>query len=291
VDEKSKSENMTSLSDEELYSIIIKEDEKFSTLSPDKQETYKLENVRYSLSNEEVSLEYFGAKHCYEPGNKQFDNIEQAFNLFLEGNSGKPVIVLVEGTIPKTGPDIVQDIHASGERGFITHLAKDMSIKVECIEPDRILEIRYLLDNFKPDEIEYYYYLRAIRDFFRPGKIQDETTFEDYSTQILNGHKQMFAVLPEFADFDYSIKHMKQIHKNITGDEFNVNKRLDVNPRKQDTIIGKVSRASSIFRDFFHIQKIKQCLNDGYSVFIVNGEDHAIFQRSALERVFEKQSK
>lgn len=284
--EKSEPENIKILSDEELYTILIKQDANFAALSNEQQEKYKQQQGSYTLSNEHVSLGYFGAKHIFEPNNPQFGNIAQDFNLFLEGKNNALVIVLVEGAIPRTTAEIGQDIHETSERGFITHLAKNMDIKVECVEPDRIVEIKYLLEKFKPDEIEYYYYLRAIRDYFRSGRIQDKTTFEDYTAQLLNKHKQMFAVLPEFANFDYSFKHMKQIHENITGEEFDVNKRLDVNPRRQDTIMGKIAHATSSFRDFCHIRKIEQCLIDGYSVFIVNGEDHAIVQRPALELMF-----
>jgi hypothetical protein len=46
--------------------------------------------------------------------------------------------VLVEGSIPNTSQDMDRDIHKTGERGFIAHIAKDMEIKVDCIEPDRI---------------------------------------------------------------------------------------------------------------------------------------------------------
>ena len=280
----SKPRNIEQLSDEELITIIKKQNNFLAEMSPKQQEEYKQQKSKYTLSNEIVSLGYFGARHIFEPNHPQFEEIQTYFQTFIEGKYN--IIVLVESSVPETTLNVDHDIHTAGERGFITHLAKEMGMKVECIEPDRIAEISYLLQNFKPDDIEYYYYLRGIRDYFRLGRIQDNTTFEEYSQQLLNTHKKLFGSLPHFSNFDFSLEHMKVINKNITGKDFDINNRLDVNPRKLDTIIGQIAHATDLFRDFSHIRKIEQCLNDGYCVFIVNGEDHAVIQRPVLERMF-----
>jgi hypothetical protein len=96
----------------------------------------------------------------------------------------------------------------------------------------------------------------------------------------------LFDSLTEFTEFDFTLEHMKEIHNKITGSEFDVNNRIDINPRKQDTVIGQISHASSSYRDFYHVRKIEQELNSGYAVFVVNGNEHALVQRPALEKMF-----
>lgn len=273
------------MEDSELFNFITRQNNLLSSLSSTERESLKLQNAHYKLANENVSLEYYGAKHIFDPVSPQFKDIEKSFLSYIEGKDLSKTVVLVEGSIPATSGNIEQDIHQTGERGFITHLAKEGGIEVACLEPDRADEVKYLLEEFRPDQIEYYYYLRAIRDYFRPGRIQITTSFEDYSAQLLEQHKGMFANVEEFSDFDFSLINMKRIHKDLTGLDFDQNKRLDIDPRRGNNIINRISRASSNFRDFYHIKAIGRCLGEGYSIFIVNGEDHAVVQRPALEYI------
>jgi len=283
---KNKTEFIRSLTDDELYKSISEQDSLLASLTKAQLERYKHRNSHYSLSNEQTTLEYFGAEHVFDPKNPQFSSIERAFNAYLFGKDLTNVSVLVEGSVPATTNNIEQDIRFTGERGFITHLARDKGVEVKCIEPDRVAEAVFLLEQFQPYEIEYYYYLRAIRDYFRLGRIQDETSFEDYSKQLLKKHKQLYGGLEEFSNFDFSLENIIKIHKDIIGSEFDPNARLDINPRNTNTVINYISKASSNFRDFFHVRAIEGLLNEGYILFIVNGYEHAIVQRPALETMF-----
>lgn len=286
MDEKLKSETVKTLSDDNLYESISRQGAKISSQQRDERSAFIAQNSHYKLNNDNVSLEYFGADHIFDPSNPQFKNIKGSFQSFLEGKNTSDVVVLVEGSIPAVTQNIEQDIHNTGERGFIAHLAKEKGIEVACHEPDRALEMKYLLEHFQPEQIEYYYYLRGIRDYFRPGRIQSDTSFEDYSAQLLERHKQMFGKMNEFSDFDFSLENMKKIHKNITGEGFDQTKRLDIDPRRTGSVINNISKASSTFRDFYHVKCIEGYLTEGRSVFIVNGRDHAVVQRPALESMF-----
>jgi hypothetical protein len=269
--------------DVELLESIVDQDQKLSTLQNTERESFIAQNSHYILSNQLVELEYYGAKHIFEPKNPQFNKIGKSFQSFAEGKNSAKVVVFVEGSVPITSSDIEQDIHHNGERGFITHLARETGVEVASLEPNRVSEIKYLLEQFKPKEIEYYYYLRAIRDYFRPGRIETDTSFEEYSKQLLKQHSDMYKGIVEFSDFDFSLEHMKRIHEDITNRSFDQNIRIDIDPRKSDNVINKISKTCSIFRDLYHIRSIEKYLSKGFSAFVVNGEEHAVVQRMALE--------
>jgi hypothetical protein len=288
MDEKPKPEVIMMPTDQEIYQAILAQDSSLTSMSRDELESYKQYNSHFELSNESLLLEYFGADHIYNPDNRQFAEIAEAFESFLKRTEKLKPIVLVEGSIPDTSDDINRDIHTAGERGFITHLAKQKTVEVQCLEPSRTDEVIYLLETFSPSEIAYYYYLRAVRDYFRPGRMQDSAGFEEYSTQLLNQGKIILGSLPEFSDFDFSFENVKNIHKELFGDDFDPNYRVNIDPRGNLNIINKISNASSTFRDFYHVKNIGKCLEDGYSVFIVCGRDHAVTQKPSLESMFRK---
>ena len=93
----------------------------------------------------------------------------------------------------------------------------------------------------------------------------------------------MLSGVTEFQYFDFSLENMKLIHIELTGNDFDQNNRLDINPRRNNSVINKISQTSSNYRDFYHIKNIERYLSEGYSVFVVNGEDHAVIQRPTLE--------
>lgn len=286
MDEKPKTETLKTLSDSELVGLIETQTSFLEQLPKEDLERYILVNSRYSLGGEDVALEYFGAYHIFTPDHTQFEKIATAFKLFLEGKEPSNVVAFVESSIPAIKPSIEETIHATGERGYLAYLSRERNIEVRCVEPDRVLEMKYLLGNFPADQIAYYYYLRAIRDYFRQGRIQDGTTFEEYSQHLLSGHKRMFGELEEFKDYSFSMGDIENTHRLITGEEFDRNSRLDIDPRKTTTVINAISKASSTFRDFYHVRAIEGALTEGKSVFIVNGKDHAIIQRPALSEMF-----
>jgi hypothetical protein len=285
MDEKPRCREINRPSDSDLKEILFKEDEILASLPKPQLEVYREGKSKYELSNGSVSILYFGARHTFDPGNPQFQEIEKSFNNFMVDKEPLSVVVLVEGFVPRITEDINSDIRFTGERGYTTHLAKDSGVRVECVEPDRTEEVRHLLEIFRPEEIEYYYYLRAVRDYLIKGNIHGEKTFEQYSKEMLNGHKKMFGSLSEFADFNFSFENMKNIHRSITGAEFDEQRMLSVNPRSNRTIVNKVAHECSSFRDFSHVRNIEKYLGEGYSVFIVCGSDHATIQRAALEAI------
>ncbi len=277
---------LKTLSDSELFGLIATQDTQLGELSNDALEEYELKYSHYSLTSNNVDLEYFGAKHIFTPDHPQFEQITSAFTLFLEGKEPSTVIAFVEGSMPAIKPNIEDAIHAAGERGYLAYLSMERNVEVRCVEPSRVLEMKHLLEHFPADQIEYYYYLRAIRDYFRPGGVQDGTTFEEYSQHLLNGHKRMFEELEAFNGYSFSMGEIEKTHKVITGGEFDRNKRLDINPREISTVINAISKASSTFRDFYHVRAIEEALKEGKNAFVVNGEDHAVIQRPALEEMF-----
>jgi hypothetical protein len=143
VDEKPKSREIKRLSDAELKEILVKEDETLASLPKPQLELYKEERSKYVLTHGNVSLAYFGSRHTFDPGNAQFLEIEKTFNNFLVDKEPLSVVTLIEGYVPRITEDIALDISFTGERGYTTHLAKSYGTRIECVEPDRKVEVKH----------------------------------------------------------------------------------------------------------------------------------------------------
>jgi hypothetical protein len=81
---------------------------------------------------------------------------------------------------------------------------------------------------------------------------------------------------------------MKKIHKELFStdfDEKDANFFYSIaNPIELNSVVNEVSRISSQIRDQYIVQKIKDYIDDGFSVFAQYGYSHVVMQESALEK-------
>lgn len=273
-----------SLTGEEVLELMNDKGKELSNKSPDNRYFEIVSTCHYKLPD----IEYFGAKHSYDPEHPQFEALQKSFGAFVD--TAESPVVLVEGSLPEASPDLGSAIKSEGERGFVAHLARERGVAVECVEPSRADEAKFLREFYTPEQIEYYYFLRAIRDYYRKGKGKDEgITFDTYAEGILASHKEQIGELEDWQNFDFSLDNIKRIHKSLFYSDFDTHVEqsagLSVDPRGHASVINEVSARSDQFRDFHHLRKLKELLETGRQVFIVNGEGHAVVQRPVLEKL------
>lgn len=272
------------LTDREVSSIIGSKDRYLSNKSPGNRNFEIVSTCHYKLPN----IEYFGAKHLYDSNHPQFEAIQRAFGEFA--NNAESPTVLVEGSLSVNTSDMDSAIKTAGERGFVAHLARERNIAVESIEPSRVDEVTFLLNFYPCEQIEYYYFLRASRDYYRKGKGKNVgISFDEYAQGILSSHRDRFGELEGWKDFDFSLDSIRNTHKNLFDSDFDPNDETfagtHIDPKGHVSLINEISARCDQFRDLHHLKKIKEQLEAGRQVFVVSGEEHAVVQRPVLEKL------
>jgi hypothetical protein len=235
----------------------------------------------YTLKKRGLVLFYFGARHSYNPSDKQFITLEKFWNKFIRITGGKNCIVLVEGgkrpVLENKGAAII----AGGEAHFITLLASKNNVQTLTPEPDLNEERSVLLRKFKKNEIQYYYFARTVDQWNRRGCTP---TLSKYIKPFLLKDK----LSSGWKNFDFSLQNMKKIHRSIFHTKFNefdgMFFRSVTNPTKRDfSKINRVAIQSATVRNTNILKNIKSLWNKN-NVFVVYGRSHAINHRPVLEK-------
>ncbi|MDO8572570.1 MAG: hypothetical protein Q7S11_02235 [bacterium] len=240
----------------------------------------------FAINKPEQSLVYFGSTHSRESNNEQFIILEKEWEQFLKKTGEENRVVFVEGGLRTVRSTKEEAILKDSESGFITYLANQATIEIVCPEPDRNTERKELLKEFTKEEIQYYYFARTIPSWHEVRKTSD-VNFADH----LDRYKQELrkGVDDEWRDFDFSLENMRSIHRKIFHSEFDEQdidyiKKI-LNPTTEESVVNKVARASSAFRDVNIISKIEEYWNLGKSIFAVFGFAHAVTEEPALRKL------
>ncbi|MCK9351460.1 MAG: hypothetical protein WCT49_04130 [Candidatus Paceibacterota bacterium] len=234
----------------------------------------------FEIEKNEQLLYYFGANHSHDPNNEQFPVLREFWGKFMDKTGGKNSVVFVEGGLRKVLKDEEMTIKRNGEGGLITWLAKDIEAHIYCPEPTRTEETEALLKKFSKDEIEYYYYMRGLHS---GSRLNPKPNFEEYANKCLTRDKTE----SKWEDFDFSIENMKRIHKNLFGVDFDENEdRFSyINPTTENSVINKVARACSTYRNVHIVSEILKFWQEGKNIFVVFGGAHAVLQEPALRKL------
>ena len=236
----------------------------------------------FHMERDNQHLFYFGARHSDDVNDEQFHALGQCWNKFLRETGAGKRIVLVEGQKVAPRQDEKEAITEDGERGLITFLAAQHNIETFCPEPDMSTERNELLKQFSKEEIEYYYFARAVD---RWNRFHTDVDFETFINPYLERDKRVSG----WDDFEFSLNYMRSVHQQLFGNKFNLRDTKFfssiVNPTLSKTVINKVAQASTEVRDKHIIREIEQLWREGYSIFVVYGKGHIPVQKPMLERV------
>lgn len=220
----------------------------------------------------------FGARHSFNPADPQFRALEKRWNEFLKRTKGLNCLALVEGGLRPVAKTAAASIREGGEAHFITFLASRSGIETYCPEPPMTRERNSLLKQIKKEEVQYYYFARAVSQWHRSGK---RTPLSSYILPFLRRDKRV----SQWPDFDFSLKHMKVIHQSLFRGKFEEQNQsffaAITDPTLSTTIINRVAASSSAFRDRFIVREIKKLWNI-HHLFIVYGRSHSFTHKPIL---------
>lgn len=238
----------------------------------------------FEIDNRDQSLYYFGANHSRDIEDEQYPKLEQYWKQFLGKTGGKDCVVFVEGGIRKMWTDKEVAVQNDSEAGFITILAHEFGTSVECPEPNSEVEREYLLEKYNKDQIQYYYFARLI-PVWHKGR-EPREVFEEFIKRYQRVNTSSDA---SWSDYDFSLQNMKEVHRSLFDTSFD-EKDVDffksiVNPMTEKSIINKVARECTMFRNVHIVTKIEEYWKEGKSIFVVFGHSHAVMQEPALRQL------
>ncbi len=236
----------------------------------------------FRIKRGDQHLFYFGVRHSHDVNDEQFHTLKQCWNKFLRETGTGKSIVLIEGQKVIPCQDEREAIIKDGERGLITFLVAQHSIETLCPEPDMLAERKELLKRFSKEEIEYYYFARAVD---RWNQFHTDVDFETFIKPYLERDKRV----SDWDNFEFSLDHMRLVHQQLFGSEFDPRDAkffsCIISPARDDTMINNVARESSAIRDAHIVRKITQLWRDGYNIFVVYGKGHVLTQKPILEQI------
>lgn len=234
----------------------------------------------FSLVRNNLYLFYLGVKHSWDPNDSQFIFIEEKWKEFLYKIKPSNSMVVVEH---RPGHYLTKSeaILKHGEVGLISFLANQEKIDVICLEPDRGLEIKELLNKFNKEEIAYYYFARTIVQYYR---LTQKIPFEQYIKPFFERDKKV----SKWNNFEFSISHMVEIHQKIFRTKPDISNpnffNIISNPTMAESIINEVARDSGKYRDKKIINGVKK-IWETKNIFIIYGFGHAKSHEKAFKQL------
>ncbi|MBI3458700.1 hypothetical protein HY061_00330 [Candidatus Azambacteria bacterium] len=236
----------------------------------------------FTIRNLEKYLVFFGAKHCYDKKDSQFHQLREEWTKFLKETKEKNCLVLVEGGRISLANSEDEGIREDGESGLITFLAHRKNIPVKSPEPSDEYVYQELTKQFSR---EYIYYFRTVQRICQWHRIPDESK-KDLKTYLEQGFLKRDQKESRWLDFDFSLEHIKIIHKNLFNKDFDENDKeffWEISrPDREIGILNKIARVQGLIRDIYIVEQIKKYWDEGKNLFIVFGQGHAVIQEPAL---------
>lgn len=240
---------------------------------------------RYEIKGNGKSILFFGSPHVNSPDSYVFQDIATAFQqakpdmVYIEGwrelNDRKyeAKLALKDHTLEDTIPD--------GEPRFTAKLAMDAGTDFESPESDFGEEIKSLHDKgFQDKDIFTFYIYRDIDQYIR----QHESPTNE---ECINYLQPCFSNFRKSSGWDIGTL---DFYEKVIIDELNVEQeekyKLAVDPipwpSAPQSVFNEISRASSMYRDRYILERIKQGLEKYDRLFIVYGSAHAVKLEPAL---------
>ncbi len=241
----------------------------------------------YSIESNEQILYYFGAEHTKDVSHLQFEILHAKWQDFLGKTKSKKRVVFFEGKLDSEQLITLEEsIKKYGESGTIVFWANQSNVTSHRPEPDIKIEIEKLLTDFSKDEIFYFYIARAI------GHWQHGMVMRKDFDEFINFNMERYRTVLDWQDFVFSFETFKRIHKQIFGEELDLNDknlfRKITNPAMNRTVFNEIAKKSSTIRNIFILEQIEEKWKEGYSIFVVYGSGHAVMQEGVIKSLVGK---
>lgn len=213
-------------------------------------------------------------------GSLQADLLKLQWNLFIKLRGNK--VVLTEKPEPNLRlENFTEALTQFSESGAVHWLARHDNIQSYCPEPDHSGVLKYLMKQFKAEDIVFAYILSTLewRKKLRPP----QTGQQMISSGIAYWNR--YAKLLEFTPTEEWF--MKCFNKEFPNAELENDSvyRAATSPFSDNTIFNKIIAEKGHYRDIALLQAIKKEVSTGRHVFAVYGHAHVWAIELAVQAV------
>lgn len=237
----------------------------------------------YHLSSGGQHLYFFGSSHTYDVNDAQIPKLETLWGEFVSVTKGAQRVVLIEGGKRAILNSKKEAIEAGGEMQYAALIASQGGISIESPEPPASYWYQELANKFSKDAVAYYDFARVC---YQWNQMETRPAFESYIKSFIESNAKNSG----WDDYNFSLKHMKEIHSKLFGAAFREDDKqffYDViNPTTSFSIINEVSRADDEgIRDKYILSEVERYWKDGKSLFVVYGLQHAVILEGTLREL------
>ncbi len=232
----------------------------------------------YQIDSKSASLYLFGGNHKpygTQPEDPQYPVLRDFWQKFVLETEGKNRMVVCEARIRPGTIDLNTYKGKGGESIYTQVLANQLGISVVRFEPDTKTVNEIALKEVTKDELQYHYFARVV---YQWNRSTEKPNFEEYISKYLAEDKKE----SNWEGYDFSLKHMIEIHKNMFGAEFDPNDEKFFhqicNPHRIISRANFASKIVTLVRDEVVSGKIVELVQSGVNVFTCYGFGHAIVQ-------------
>lgn len=224
--------------------------------------------------NQEGALLYFGSRHTFDPGDEQLDHLSRLWESF------RPTLALTEGGDFEPGDlSRAEVVQRYGEAGMVRWLAERDEIPARSLDPEREAEIDHLLrEGWSETELIVFYALRQVVQSNQQGR---EVPYAEVLPRYLSSLDERFGLKgpTSTAEFDDAVADLLPGLDDWTRTPASY---LYPGPQEPEYFTNRLSTASNLLRDNYHVRLIADSVAAGHRVFVVAGSAHAVMQEPAM---------
>lgn len=235
----------------------------------------------YTYKTKNQLLYYFGCNHSHDPNHPQFSLLKEKWNEFIDDTKKIKNIVMVESCgISNDKLTLEKSIMKYGEVGAGIFLANESDSLIVFGEPKNDEIIKHLLKTFSKEEILLFFESIALK-FWHKGKTNKSME------EFLSNHTNKYSELLNWPELIISVESISAIYKKIFAKELDINNKeifsQITDPTTTESIINKLSRSQSEYRNEHILNQIQKYWDDKYNIFVIYGAGHAVMQERAIK--------
>ena len=228
-----------------------------------------------------VTLMLVPVRHTFDSSSPVRQQINNAWELFLEKTSGKERVAVVEGGLrPVMDTPEAAFRGAGGEGGYATYLADRAQVETVCYELGQKVVLQKAVTRFDSDRVFLSYISDRIYQYVNQGS---KKTLQEYLEPFFMRFNEY--ALGDTYDFEDVDRVCRAITKN--ADSLVGNPKLAyglANPIDTDNPIREVAEYIALMRDRHILDRIMRTHKDGTSQFVVYGQSHVRLWLPALKK-------
>jgi hypothetical protein len=220
----------------------------------------------------EGALLYYGARHTYEPTDRQIAQIEQLWSEF------RPTLAFSEGGVRPASAGVAEAVRRYGEPGLVRVLADRQQVRIRSIEPPPDEEMAAMLRAWPAERVKLFYFLRAMLGYGRGGPQQPVTAYAAAQLAGLARIRGLGGPPLTIGDVEVAVAKLSP-----PLPDWRAVPESWFDPARSEAFTNEFARQLSVFRDEQMLRNLVAAVRAGERVFAVVGSSHVIMQERALK--------